>query len=107
MGARLGKLVRPKLAEEKKMKSIAIPAVGAGAGAFPMDLCVDVLFEIVGEHIKGETSLETVVYILYEEKFLETFQEKFKKEFPETALDPLPSPMPRAYPAGAPSDHPE
>ena len=90
-----------ELAEEKKIKSIGIPAVGSGAGAFPIDRCAEVLLKIVDEHTKGESSLEAVLYVLYDENYHTTFTEHFQRLFPERTLDPPPSPMPRAFPPGA------
>jgi len=86
-----------KLAEEKKVKSLAVPAIGAGAGAFPIERCADVVFQETFEHLKQPTSLEAIVFVLYDEKYLAAFQERFPKTFPDRDPLPLPPNLPRAY----------
>ena len=101
-----------KRAEEKQVKRLAFPALGTGAGALAVERCADILIEEVMKHCEGDqTSLEEVMFVLYDEKPFAIFEEKFKVKVlgeapsPEVA-DPraLPEPPPgTAPPAPAPA----
>lgn len=68
-------------AEEKKVKSLAFPAIGTGAGALPVERCAEILIEEVTKHCSSaETSLEEVLFVLYDEKPFGIFDEKFKQK---------------------------
>jgi len=100
-----------KKADENKIKSLAFPALGTGAGALAVERCADILIEEVMAHCANDqTPLEEVMFVLYDEKPFAIFEEKFKVKVlgeapsPEVA-DPrsLPEPPPgTAPPAGAP-----
>jgi O-acetyl-ADP-ribose deacetylase (regulator of RNase III) len=62
------------LAAERNLKSIAFPAVGTGVSGFPMDECAQIMLKEAAEHLKGETSLETVYFVLFDEQGRDTFQ---------------------------------
>ena len=68
-----------KKADEKKVKRLAFPALGTGAGALAVERCADILIEEVMKHCEPEqTSLEEVMFVLYDEKPFAIFEEKFK-----------------------------
>lgn len=90
-----------KRAEEKKVKSLAVPAVGTADGAFPLDRCADVVLTEVSEHTRKETSIEAVVFVMPDEKLFKTFEEHMKRKFPEMPIEAPPAQLPRAYTAGA------
>jgi O-acetyl-ADP-ribose deacetylase (regulator of RNase III) len=95
---------------DKGIKSAAIPAIGTGAGAFSIDRCADILLEAVREFAKAEPPVETLIFVLFDEKNFQAFEERFIRKFPElwTAhtdrplpelppepeLEPLPPPLP-------------
>jgi O-acetyl-ADP-ribose deacetylase len=63
-----------RLASERKMKTIAFPAIGTGVSGFPMDECAQVmLFEAI-QHLKNGSSLETVYFVLLDSAAFNTFQ---------------------------------
>ena len=66
-------------ATERKLKSIAFPAIGAGVGAFPIDKCAKVMFEEALKHAKTATSLENIYFVLYDDKSYLAFEEKYKE----------------------------
>jgi O-acetyl-ADP-ribose deacetylase (regulator of RNase III) len=104
-----------KRADENKIKRLAFPALGTGAGALAVERCADILLEEVMKHCENDqTSLEEVMFVLYDEKPFAIFEEKFKVKVlgeapsPEVA-DPraLPEPPPgTAPPAGTPAPAP-
>src|SRR6185503_16456577 len=68
-----------KKADEKKIKRLAFPALGTGAGALAVERCADILIEEVMKHCEpDQTSLEEVMFVLYDEKPFAIFEEKFK-----------------------------
>ncbi|HKS95195.1 MAG TPA: macro domain-containing protein [Terriglobia bacterium] len=66
-------------AEEKAIKSIAFPAVGTGIAGFPMDECARIMITEVLEHVKLHSSLEKVVFVLYDEAALKVFEETYQQ----------------------------
>jgi O-acetyl-ADP-ribose deacetylase (regulator of RNase III) len=99
---------------DKGIKSTAIPAIGTGAGAFSIDRCADILLEEVRDFAKTDPALETMIFVLFDEKNYKAFEERFVRKFPElwTAhtdrplpelppepeLEPLPPPLPPRQP---------
>jgi O-acetyl-ADP-ribose deacetylase len=68
-----------KRAVEHKLESIAFPAIGTGIAGFPMDRCAEVMLEELREHLKGETSLKRVEFVLFDRDALATFQKALAK----------------------------
>lgn len=96
-----------KKADEHKIKRLAFPALGTGAGALAVERCADILIEEVMKHCENDqTSLEEVMFVLYDEKPFAIFEEKFKVKVlgeaptPEVA-DPRSLPEPPAPAPGA------
>ena len=61
------------LADENDLKSIAFPAISTGIFGFPMDKCASIMLNETIDYLKGDTSIERVIYCLFDEKALETF----------------------------------
>ncbi|MFA6564419.1 MAG: macro domain-containing protein [Verrucomicrobiia bacterium] len=64
-----------KLADEKKLKSIALPAISTGIYRFPLDRAARILLAAAAEHLAGKTGLERVVFCLFDEKTFSAFAE--------------------------------
>ena len=64
-----------KLADEKNLKSISFPAISTGIFGFTMKRASVIMLRTKVEHLKGETGLERVVYVLYDKNDFETFKE--------------------------------
>jgi O-acetyl-ADP-ribose deacetylase len=72
-----------RIAAEKGLKTIAFPAVGTGIAGFPMDQCAEIMLREVCEHLKRDSSLEKVYFVLFDEGALKAFQKAWsgmKKE---------------------------
>jgi O-acetyl-ADP-ribose deacetylase (regulator of RNase III) len=94
-----------KQAEDKKVKSLAFPAIGTGAGALPVERCADILIEEVTKHCGGATALEEVMFVLYDEKPFAIFDEKFKSKLGASdTLDAPAGPPPAVPPSLAPTE---
>ena len=64
-------------AEEKTLKSLALPAIGTGAAGFPTEECARIMLKVVLEHIKVRTSLEKIYFVLYDDAALKVFEETY------------------------------
>lgn len=63
-----------RLAAERKLKTIALPAVGTGVSGFPMDECAKIMLGEAVQHLKGESSLETIYFVLFDAASRDIFQ---------------------------------
>jgi O-acetyl-ADP-ribose deacetylase (regulator of RNase III) len=63
-----------RLAAERNLKSIAFPAIGTGVSGFPMDECAVIMLTEAIQHLKGESSLETVHFVLFDTAAFEQFK---------------------------------
>ena len=62
------------LADNKKLKSIAFPAISTGIFGFPKDRCATIMLSTTIAYLEGPTKLERVVYCLYDQKTFEIFK---------------------------------
>jgi O-acetyl-ADP-ribose deacetylase len=67
-----------RIAKERGLKSIAFPAVGTGVAGYPLENCAQILLREAAEHLRGETSLETVYFVLYDDSSKEVFEHTWK-----------------------------
>jgi O-acetyl-ADP-ribose deacetylase (regulator of RNase III) len=66
-------------AEEKTIKSLALPAIGTGAAGFPAEECARIMLKVVLEHIKTRSSLEKIYFVLYDDAALKAFEEAYQE----------------------------
>ena len=66
-------------ADEKKLKSIAFPAIGTGIAGFDTRRCAEIMLRVAAKHLKGNTSLERVVFVLFDAESREIFDQALKK----------------------------
>ncbi|MHC4777227.1 MAG: macro domain-containing protein [Planctomycetota bacterium] len=64
-----------KKADEKSLKRIAFPAMGAGFYGVPVGLSARVMLETLKSHLEGETGIEEVVIALFDSRWVGTFQD--------------------------------
>lgn len=64
-------------AAERKVESIAFPAIGTGVAGFPLDRCAHVMLEEVRDHLGGETSVKLVEFVLYDRLARKAFEQVF------------------------------
>jgi O-acetyl-ADP-ribose deacetylase len=74
-----------KIAKEQGLKTIAFPAVGTGIAGFPLKECAEIMVRAAAEHLRGETSLETIYFVLFDEAAQGVFERAWKKIQAETA----------------------
>ncbi|MBI4563186.1 MAG: macro domain-containing protein [Planctomycetes bacterium] len=91
---------------ERGTKSVAIPAIGTGAGAFPIDRCADILLEELREFAKAPGPVETILLVLFDEKNYAAFEERFARKFPELWTQMMDRPLPELPPEPEPEPEP-
>jgi len=64
-----------RCAEEKKMKSIAFPALGCGVGGFPVQRAAEIMLEEIKAHIEEaeKSSLKEIIFVLFNKPAFEIF----------------------------------
>ncbi len=63
-----------KRADELEIGSIAFPSIGTGVGGFPIDEAADIMLRTTIEHVKGDTSLKKVIFVLYGDEAYKIFE---------------------------------
>jgi len=66
-------------ATEKRLQSIAFPAIGTGIAGLPMERCAEVMLAEIRDHLGGSTSLERVEMVLYDDAALRVFERVFAR----------------------------
>lgn len=61
-------------ADELGIKTIAFPALGTGVGGFPLSECARIMIGEVIQYSTGETGLETVTFVLFDEAVFGVFR---------------------------------
>src|SRR5271167_533873 len=59
-----------RIAAQKRLKTIAFPAVGTGIAGFPLRECAEIMLREVAIHFDGPTSLEKVSFVLFDPEAL-------------------------------------
>jgi len=68
-----------RIAEQNSLKSIALPAIGAGIGGFPMQECAEIMLRETVKHFEHPTTIEKVYFVLFDKAALGTFERVFKE----------------------------
>jgi O-acetyl-ADP-ribose deacetylase (regulator of RNase III) len=63
-----------RLASERGFTSIALPAIGAGIGGLGLQRCAEISIEEARAHAAGESSLETIRFVLFGEPSFRLFE---------------------------------
>ncbi|HDM36474.1 MAG TPA: macro domain-containing protein [Candidatus Syntrophoarchaeum butanivorans] len=67
-----------RLAEEHGIKSIAFPAISTGIFGFPLDRCAKIMINTIKEYLSGDTSIERVVIVLFDDEAYRIFSEELR-----------------------------
>jgi len=62
-----------RIAAQKRLKSIAFPAVGTGIAQFPVRECADIMLREAAKHFEQPTSIEKVYFVLFDQPAHATF----------------------------------
>jgi O-acetyl-ADP-ribose deacetylase len=63
-----------ELARDRGVRTLAVPAIGAGVAGFPLQRCAEILIEEARRHLAGPTSLEEVRFVLFGEPAYRVFE---------------------------------
>jgi O-acetyl-ADP-ribose deacetylase (regulator of RNase III) len=63
-----------ELARREGLRTVAVPAIGAGIAGFPLQRCAEILLEEARRHLAGETSLEEIRFVPFGEPAYRVFE---------------------------------
>ncbi len=63
-------------ADELEIKTIVFPALGTGVGGFPLAECARIMVDEVIRYSGGETALEKVTFVLFDEPAFRAFRQE-------------------------------
>ncbi|HUE56509.1 MAG TPA: macro domain-containing protein [Candidatus Udaeobacter sp.] len=67
-----------RLAAERKLKTIAFPAVGTGIAGFPIERCAEIMLRVATAHLQREALPETIYFVLFDEAAKSVFAQMWK-----------------------------
>jgi O-acetyl-ADP-ribose deacetylase (regulator of RNase III) len=68
-----------RIAAERGLKTIAFPAVGTGIAGFPIEECATIMLREAAQHLKTETSLDKIYFVLFDDHACDVFQRALKR----------------------------
>jgi O-acetyl-ADP-ribose deacetylase (regulator of RNase III) len=68
-----------RIAAQRGLKTIALPAIGAGIGGFPMAECAEIMLREAAKHFEGPTSIEKITFVLFDAEALSAFERKYQE----------------------------
>ena len=66
-----------RIAAQQGLKTVAFPAVGTGIAGFPLKECSEIMLREALRHLEGDTTVERIYFVLYDEEALSAFKEVF------------------------------
>jgi O-acetyl-ADP-ribose deacetylase (regulator of RNase III) len=67
-----------KLADKNNLKSIAFPAISTGIFGYPIDRCAKIMLAATAEYLKGQTTLQKVIFCLFDDDAYNIFATELK-----------------------------
>jgi len=67
-----------RIAKEKGLKSIAFPSISTGAYGYPIADASQIALSVIIEHLKGDTSLAKVRFVLFGENAYRVYEKTLK-----------------------------
>ncbi|HID78586.1 MAG TPA: O-acetyl-ADP-ribose deacetylase [Planctomycetaceae bacterium] len=74
-------------AEAKGVRRIALPPMGAGFYAVPLELCARVMVEVIAAHLRGGTQIEEVTICVVDRREFEAFARQLDGLQPQEPSD--------------------
>jgi O-acetyl-ADP-ribose deacetylase (regulator of RNase III) len=74
-------------AEEKRVKTIAFPAIGTGVGGMKLEESAKIMIKVVMDYLEqGTSSLKKVIFALYGSRAFDVFKEELERQSDERGL---------------------
>ena len=68
-----------KVADENNLTSITFPAISTGIFGFPLGACARIMLTATKKYLSGTTSIQRVVFALFDDESFKTFEGQLKK----------------------------
>ena len=68
-----------KIAEEKKIKSVAFPAISTGVFGFPIQKCSEIMLQVALDFVKKNDYPQEIIFCLYGKEPFSVFKHTLKK----------------------------
>ncbi len=68
-----------RIAAERGLKTIAFPAVGTGIAGFPVRDCAEIMLGEAAQHLRGETSIETIYFVMFDDAAQSVFESAWRR----------------------------
>ena len=68
-----------KIAQKKKIKSIAFPAISTGIFHFPIKRCAEIMIKVAKDFLKTNTHPQEIILCLYGERAYSIFQGTYER----------------------------
>jgi O-acetyl-ADP-ribose deacetylase (regulator of RNase III) len=69
-----------KVADENNLKSVSFPAISTGIFGFPIEKCAEIMLKTTIDYLKGQTSLQRVVFCLFGQESYKVFENQLKQQ---------------------------
>ncbi len=73
-----------EVARDNDIRSIAFPSISTGVYHFPLELAARIALSTVMDFLKEDTSIETVVFVLFDARTLQAYQTAYEQLQKET-----------------------
>jgi O-acetyl-ADP-ribose deacetylase (regulator of RNase III) len=67
--------------QEKKIRSVAFPAISTGIFGFPLDRAAEIMIKAVGDFLTMPSSLKLIIFALFDKEAYHIFTQELKKQF--------------------------
>lgn len=68
-----------EVADERKLASISFPSISTGAYRYPLDQAAGIALATVINHLKGDTSLQRAVFVLFNQDVFDAYRKALEK----------------------------
>lgn len=65
-----------KLMDEKKLKTIAFPAISTGIFGYPIEKCAEIMIATSKEYLSADTQIQEVIFCLYSKNDYDVFKKE-------------------------------
>lgn len=68
-----------RLADERGLKTVSLPAVGTGIAGFDLRECAEIMLVEAARHLNGKSSLETIYFVLFDAEAKNVFEQVWER----------------------------